>query len=160
MSLASALQNVSLRSTQTPSSVTDASSAAHLASAVALEKRNNERLRAVDLESWYERLKEHTYKTVFVPITPVESRAIIKQYWRLKKAEQRAAAGDALSDSESTLLQLLEEKIADAMTGVNSAGNGVFAKLSSRSPKDSRCVVQRAGALAPLIRRVHRTQCV
>lgn len=81
-----------------------------------------------DLDAWYEELKEHTYRSVFLPLSVSEARAMMAVYdARMKGAE---APADALS-----LISELEGKVESSLKELNS--EAVFVKLSSRSPKDA-----------------------
>lgn len=97
------------------------------------EKEANARLRACDLEAWYEVLKPYTFKTVFVPLEVEEARAMMKYY--MEKPTERHSGEEVLRD--------LENKIGDYMKK-EFHGESVFAKLSSRSPKDSQMCQDRA----------------
>jgi hypothetical protein len=120
-----ALQKVSLRKTGVKEPTIDVT-----VDSIRQEKEANMRLRACDLEAWYEPLKEWTFKTVFVDLTIEEAQAMVAYY----ESKERGAYGPVLKN--------LEEKIAGHMTELG--GGGVFAKLSSRSPKDSQMCQDRA----------------
>lgn len=159
------LRNRSLEREQRTATDADADqSPTSLADAIAREKAQNERLRAVDLESWYARLAEFTFRTQFVAFSPDEARAMMAAY-RARLAADRAgesppdilsgttaqalcgtAHAAALSASDGALLEALETRVQAGLDALPGADGGVFAKLSSRSPKDSR--VCEAAALA------------
>ncbi len=103
----------------------------------------NARLRAVDIESWYDALAEFTFRTEFVALGQHEARALVDTYWSWKRADDDAAAAAAPLPA---VLQALEARVAAAMEALGSP-QGVFVKLSSRSPKDSRLSQTRALAL-------------
>ena len=95
--------------------------------AVELEKEQQRRLRECDLEAWYESLKENTMRTELVDLSPQEARALQARF-RHKETEETIEH-----------LERLEKRIELTMTNNQSfvSNDGVFAKLSSRSPKDS-----------------------
>eukprot|EP00823_Brevimastigomonas_motovehiculus_P005894 TRINITY_DN4572_c0_g1_i1.p1 TRINITY_DN4572_c0_g1~~TRINITY_DN4572_c0_g1_i1.p1 ORF type:complete len:385 (+),score=50.97 TRINITY_DN4572_c0_g1_i1:80-1234(+) len=85
------------------------------------------RVRAADLENWYESLKAFTYPTVFLPITIEEGCALMRAHESLKKYASKRDDNDVKAlDSLRTRLEKELKPFPD----------GVFAKLSSRSPKD------------------------
>lgn len=128
-----------------PSSAKPAASAlasdASLAAGIASERERNARLRACDINAWYERLRPVTFRTSFLPLSPEEAKAMIAAYWH-------KARGTAIAEPErhAALLDALKQRIATAMAELTGPGGrpGVFAKLSSRSPKDSRFCEARA----------------
>jgi hypothetical protein len=115
-----------------------AAASEQLAAAVEKEREQNQRLRNVDLESWYPALEPFTFKTVFVPISPDEARAIVDEYRVIKSNGNQMNS----SSSSNDVLVSLRQKISTAMASLGS--KSVFAKLSSRSPKDSRFCQDRA----------------
>lgn len=142
MRLADALARVTLR----PCSGDDGGAAgdaspATLVGEVARERARNARLRACDLEAWYDRLAPYTFRTTFVSITPEEARAMLAAY----RAKKRGSGAEASAEHRA-LLAALENRIAEAMVVLlgRDTERGVFAKLSSRSPKDSRLCEARA----------------
>lgn len=120
------LQNVRLKKTVP---VVDSASAA---TAVAQEREQQRRLRECDIEEWVEGLKSHTMKTELVALSPAEARALQLRFRRKETAESRQC------------LHELELRVAQCLEQCFSAPQGVFVKLSSRSPKDSTLVQQRA----------------
>ncbi|MDP2438635.1 MAG: ATP-grasp domain-containing protein [archaeon] len=111
---------------------------------VALEREQNARLRAVDLESWYgNELEPFTFRTVFVPLTQDEARGVMAGY-SARQAEEQGKEGVALTTAQRQSLVELREKIAAGISELGAGDAGVFAKLSSRSPKDSRYCEARA----------------
>lgn len=157
---ASDLQRVQLKSAgpSAPSlPAVDCPPPATLQSAVARERELQSRLRAVDLEAWYAALEPFTYRTVFLPLSIPQARAMAAVYHRLRRAwrEGHSAVGhqdlggmeafvrDRLStwrasnDADAVALAELEAIIEGAMSELAASGGGVFCKLSSRSPKDS-----------------------
>ena len=90
------------------------------------------------MDKWYESLKDKTFRTEFLAITPDEAREIIA-YWE-KNFKERSS-----SDQETTELPLriptalksLQDRISSAIVGMSAQQKGVFVKLTTRSPKDS-----------------------
>jgi hypothetical protein len=127
-----------------------------LARAVQLETKQNARLRAVDVESWYDNIPEHTFPTVFIPLTPDDATAIRRQYYcKQQESTTVTAAGIAAksalaamsAETMTSTLATLQGKVQAAIVKLGWEANGVFAKLSSRSPKDSVYCLQRAVAI-------------
>jgi len=83
-----------------------------------------------DLDSWYDSVKDFTYRTEFVPITVKEAQAMV-QAAKSKEGE--------IPVETKEILDALEIRIAKAIEDVckSSSVHEVFAKLSSRSPKDA-----------------------
>lgn len=99
-----------------------------LAAAVEQERALQRRLRAVDIEAWYHHpaLQQTTFKSEFVDFSVAEARALIAEF----KRRRTAGAGDANSS-----LTALEHRLDAAIAALGRPV--VFAKLSSRSPKDA-----------------------
>jgi hypothetical protein len=137
MALAEALQKAAAKRAASAyahgvSSVAPSNASSSLGAGIAMERERQARLRACDIDAWYERLAPVTFKTRFVPLSSAEAQALIASYWAKRR-------GQPLPDAElnSGLLATLKGRIAAAMTEL-APGAGVFAKLSSRSAKDSR----------------------
>lgn len=130
----SAIANAQLRKTNVNRVEVD------LKQQILLESEQNKRLRDVDIESWYENIKDFTYPTIFVPLSMEEAQSLIKHYFILKK--------DINSEEwkEDQHLSKLYVQIQEEI--IKSNFSAVFAKLSSRSPKDSRLCQQRARELS------------
>eukprot|EP00466_Bigelowiella_natans_P002815 jgi/Bigna1/130469/aug1.11_g5177 len=146
-----------LRSTRSQLLKREAKSKTVRLEAAAMARKNNERLRAVDIEAWYEDVKQHTFRTLFVPIEQTEARAIMKAHELGKNgigggdSEQRETDEVKVAKKQhEILLCKLKERIAKAMKSftpksMSSSPSStpqtgevhVFTKLSSRSPKDS-----------------------
>jgi hypothetical protein len=99
-----------------------------LANAIATEKEMNRRMREADVDFWYDAIKELTYETVFVSITPKEAEAMASYY-------NANVSGAVPSDETNAVLAEVERRVDDAMKPFG--GDGVFVKLASRSPKDA-----------------------
>lgn len=155
MSLADQLKAVSLRKTShAESKQNDAKNS--LLESLRQESDHNARLRACDLEAWYDEMREHTFRTEFVTLSPREAEALIVVYWSKLRSQGSASDirhpcsegrfADAMSfEQAEKTLEMLKTRI-DATLQELDPGNrrGVFAKLSSRSPKDSRFCETRA----------------
>lgn len=88
----------------------------------------NKNVRDVDIEEWYDALKEHTYPTTFVEITLEEGRAFFNEI------RQRKGRASVVEETNGELLKRLQSKLEEAMVAFP---HGAFVKLSSRSPKDA-----------------------
>jgi hypothetical protein len=95
---------------------------------VANEKEMNRRMRESDVDFWYDSIKELTYETIFIPITPNEARAMAAHY----KARLDETP---LAPEFQQSLDLVQQRVAQGMEIFGS--DGVFVKLASRSPKDA-----------------------
>jgi hypothetical protein len=95
---------------------------------VAEEARLQAILRAVDLEYWYPFLEQFTFKTTTVPLTVEEAKIMVDAY---KANRSSNVAG----------LEELEKRISHVF---KTMPGGAFAKLSSRSPKDSTACERKA----------------
>lgn len=89
------------------------------------------------VDEWYNLIPQHTFRSAFVSLSPTEARIII-QYW--KEYSEKA-------DKEEVKIPLplepLVNRIDCAMTEF--FGNeGIFVKLSTRSPKDSKTIFRTA----------------
>jgi len=94
------------------------------------EKELNRRLLEADLDSWYYSVKEHTYRTVFVPITVKDAQAMIRAN-QGKQGQLPAETKEILDNLEKQITKAIEDVC------ISSNMHEVFAKLSSRSPKDA-----------------------
>jgi hypothetical protein len=117
------------------------SSSTSLGDAIARERELQSRLRAVDwTESLYSRFISHTFRTVFIPLSIDDARNMLAAH------RSGATVANSAHSGDSSLLSTLREKLVHAIRQLDSsdANHGVFAKLSSRSPKDSTISQQRA----------------
>ena len=140
----------------------DTSGAPALRAALLAEAAANRALRAVDIEAWcHGELAAHSFRTILMPLSPADAEAIVSLYWQKKPAGSAAQptapygtrmdrAWHARTDGSPPLpaLAALERRLDAAMAplleGAASDQAGIFAKLSSRSPKDSRMCQARA----------------
>ena len=159
---AEALASVSLRKTSTPSP-----SPSLLGSGVAEEKERHRRLRECDLEAWYDRLSSFTFPTSFLPLSQETATALMEAYSIYLSSPSSSSTSPSPSSPTSpsptsilpTILSLLPPPHATLLTTLISTINSalslppfsssssppsVFAKLSSRSPKDSKVCEQKA----------------
>ncbi len=128
--LASALLGVKLRSAalcphrdEHAGAATLTASAA-LAAALQTEREHNARLRAVDLESWYDSISDKTFKTIFLPLAPNEARCIAQEYHRKITRAASGATQDISSyvhDTEDDTC-LLQARISDALAALGGHG--------------------------------------
>lgn len=83
-----------------------------------------------DVESWYESLKDFTFKTYFLSMT-IKEGIILRKYYR-----NRFLQGEILNEQEALHLNKLKSKI-DLVIKEQFPNQGIFLRLSTRSPKDS-----------------------
>lgn len=120
--LASELNKVKLKKV-----VTKDCSAAHQ-NAIANEKEMIRRMQESDVDFWYESIKEFTYETTFIPITPQEAEAMLAHYSaRISNLEVPSSAQE--------IIDSVQKRVEIAMKDFGN--DGVFVKLASRSPKDA-----------------------
>lgn len=92
----------------------------------------------------YESLKDETFKTVFLAMTPSEAGAIVR-YWEAHFKDRTSE--DHRNPIEITLpveLAILCNRIDCAIKTLSPSGEGAFIKLSTRSPKDSHVAFMKA----------------
>ncbi len=130
--LAGALQGVKLRSALRSPHMDEHAGAATstapsaLAAALQMERGHNARLRAVDLESWYDSIADKTFTTIFLPLAPNEARCITQEYHR-KIARATSATTEHISshvnhaEDDTSLLQL-QVRISDALASLGGHG--------------------------------------
>lgn len=98
------------------------------------------------LDRWYNSLKDKTFKTQFLNMTPNEARSVI-EHWEKYFKDRVSNDPDPCDTTGLTLpLQLNElcERIGHAIATLAPSGKGVFIKLSTRSPKDSHIAFMKA----------------
>ena len=90
-------------------------------------------LNAFSLENWYDALSEHTFKTVWLPISVAEGRALFGG------GGGNASASPTKEEAAADLLEGLARRIDDALDsfGTTTQPSSAFLRLSTRSPKDS-----------------------
>lgn len=143
---ASALQQVKLKTTD--QSVCKDRSAPNLTLVTGASKEKEETRRHYFFETgvdrWYVSLKDETFLTEFVEITPNEARVIV-QHW--EKNFQNLTRDDPDPDPSQmeipALLQPLCNRIGTVITRLPTK-KGAFVKLSTRSPKDSHVAFAKA----------------
>jgi len=99
------------------------------------EKKSHEDPFDVDL--WYDRLKDFTFRTEFADMTLKEAKALRDDYRerffeRTKTTDEQKRV---LAEVERKLDGLIQQVLDRSKAGVG--GGGVFVRLSTRSPKDS-----------------------
>lgn len=101
------------------------------------EEERREYFFSTGLDRWYATLKDKTFKTEFLVLSPDEARAIVshwEQYYRDRTSDDPEP--DEASTTVPETLRNLCSRIDNVIASL-SGGNGVFIKLSTRSPKDS-----------------------
>ena len=89
------------------------------------------------VDEWYNKLVEHTFRSEFISITKSDAEIIIKNW------EDVASKTDAPCDIPLNMVGLIE-KIDKVILEKFPSTEGVFVKLSTRSPKDSKTVMRKA----------------
>jgi len=102
----------------------------NLKEVVALEKELNRRLLQADMDVWYDSIKEHTFESVFLPISTADAELMMLIHSKNKK-------GEKLDPQTQELYNNLKARVEEGLVALSTDGSGVFAKLSSRSPKDA-----------------------
>lgn len=89
------------------------------------------------VDGWYDLIPQHTFQSIFVPLTPEEAHAII-QHWKDFVDEE--------DDKEIDIPLPLEPLVnrVDSAIAAMSGSEGIFIKLSTRSPKDSKTIFRKA----------------
>lgn len=82
-----------------------------------------------DIDVWYPRLRKHTYRTVFLPLTRREAESLMRHYRTayLGRAELTPNDVQTLSQLESSLDSTIQKHFPRS---------GAFLRLCGRSPKD------------------------
>lgn len=90
-----------------------------------------------DIDQWYEKCKDFTFKTVFLPITQTEAKVIIKQY-EINILKQN---DKIFGEEDYEIYKKLEERIEDTLQAnfydEEEDAAVAFVRMSSRSPKDA-----------------------
>jgi hypothetical protein len=103
------------------------------------EKRREYFFQAM-VDNWYEKIKDKTFFSHFTPIHAVEAKAIIN-YWETigsKSNEPVAQIPVELKDLMDRVDRIIHTHFVEF--------SGVFVKLSTRSPKDSKTIFRKAEA--------------
>jgi hypothetical protein len=95
---------------------------------VGQEKELNRRLQEADVDFWYDSIKDVTYETTFVSVSPEEARAMAAHY-------KARTEGGEVDDGVTQTLANLKTRVEEALEPFRE--DGVFVKLDSRSPKDA-----------------------
>ena len=80
------------------------------------------------LDGWYDKLKDYTFASSFIPLEAEEAETIQKLYFG--------------EPADATRLKPLEKRLDDCIKSKHDGS--AFIKLSTRSPKDSKSIFQRA----------------
>lgn len=139
------LQKVKLKATE-ESSRSDRSAPQLRGEEPSREKENERREYFFDtgLDRWYSSLKDTTFLTEFLPITPDEARAIVS-YWDTNFKDRNSADEevDGSSIDIPPSLNGLRDRIGSTIASL-SPDKGAFVKLTTRSPKDSHVAFAKA----------------
>ena len=144
---ASAIQGVKLKSTDSESKRDR--SAPNLTFGDQEDTKEKEETRreyffSTGLDRWYETLKDKTFRTEFVEITPNEARAIVT-FWQ-EHYQHKPSDATLLPESQITTpdtLKGLSQRLSMVISTL-SPDRGAFVKLSTRSPKDSHIAFAKA----------------
>ena len=99
------------------------------------EKERRDYFFSTGLDRWYEGLKDVTFPTEFLMITPDEARAIVT-HWK-KFFKDRSSDSPDPDEFAMSVPQALKRLCSRIDAVIASLSSGVFVKLSTRSPKDS-----------------------
>lgn len=92
------------------------------------------------VDNWYEKIKDKTFYSHFTPIHPAEAKALI-QHWETIGSKSNEPVSDIPDE-----LQDLVDRVDRIISAHFSEYSGVFVKLSTRSPKDSKTIFRKAEA--------------
>ena len=100
------------------------------------------------VDKWYEDLKAFTFESRFTPIGPEEAHTVVAAWKAARDADiEAAASGGAIPlVTIPAALEGLTERVDAILHEHFPSPEGVFVKLSTRSPKDSRALLRRATA--------------
>ncbi len=140
---ASALQAVKLKATGHSK---DRSAPLYATNEESSEKQEERRsyFFSTGLDQWYQDLEDVTIPTTFLTLTPNEARDIVacwNQYYCHKSSHDPIPDEDEITIPPS--LNKLADRISDVISSF-SPQDGVFVKLSTRSPKDSHIAFSKA----------------
>ena len=93
------------------------------------------------VDEWYYNLKECTFQSMFVPLGAEEA-SIILRNWAMCE-DKRGTPTASIPDELAPLVALIDDLIVSNFNN-SKFENKVFIKLSTRSPKDSSTILQRA----------------
>jgi D123 len=82
-----------------------------------------------DFDRWYPQLKNHTFKSKILPIDVETAKAMVNFYKRLNLGKGN------LTSNDIEAIKSLEQQI-DALIQLHFEDEGVFVRMSNRSPKD------------------------
>jgi hypothetical protein len=89
------------------------------------------KIHAVNLENWYDQLKDYTFETTFLDLSPAEAHALIRAF-----NHHKGKNPNNFTDDDDRLLKHLASRI-DAVIVPYQNSSGAFVRLSTRSPKDA-----------------------
>ena len=102
------------------------------------EEQRRDYFFSTGIDRWYEPLKDVTFPTQFLTMSPEEARTIVahwKKHFQSRTSDSPAPDEDAITVPPA--LQALADRIDNMIRLISSPSDGVFVKLSTRSPKDS-----------------------
>ncbi|KAL6048172.1 Insulin-degrading enzyme [Balamuthia mandrillaris] len=99
----------------------------------------------MDVEQWYEYIKDKTYATTFLPLSHEEAVVLHKACEDSRFLRKGLITASTLSGAQRDILSQLVARVAQAIaslhrtlpSGEGDSVGGVFVRLSKRSPKDS-----------------------
>jgi hypothetical protein len=100
-----------------------------------------------DFDRWFARLKQFTFRSDVLPITPPTARAMVKFYQHYFNIKHD------LTREDVQLLKELEENIESSIRSINKqvgGNNGVFVRMSNRSPKDGAVLLPKDKTIASI----------
>ena len=106
------------------------------------------------IDRWYEPLKTVTFPTQFLSMTPEEAKTIVTHWTRRFKTRNSDSPDPSVDDiAIPPALTGLCDRIDTTISSLSSTTEGVFVKLSTRSPKDSDVAFVKA-------RKLYAAKCV
>ncbi len=95
--------------------------------------------RECDLDRWYEALKDVTMRTEFIPLSMDEGKILLDEWQLMARSYSEKQVDKVLSQQPLLVLVNKLDKI------LKTYPEGAFARLGSRSPKDSKLIEERGG---------------
>lgn len=143
---ASALQGVKLKSTDEEAKRDRSAPNFSLVSAENKEKEETRRdyFFSTGLDRWYASLKDKTFRSEIVSLSPSEAKVIVACWKRdFQHRDSNVSLPDESQVEIPAALKALADRLSSAITML-SPDKGAFVKLSTRSPKDSHIAFARA----------------
>ena len=138
---ASALQGVKLKSTDKEAKRDRSAPNFSLIASEDANKEKEETRRdyffSTGLDRWYSSLKDKTFRSEIVELTPAEARVIVACWEKdFKHRDSNASLPDGSQIEVPAALKALADRLSSSIRAL-SPQKGAFIKLSTRSPKDS-----------------------